>query len=123
MIAHVAGVPVEEIVPASAGTISGSLAGRTFASCGAWDAGSAAGLKSDDAYDSDERRHTAQSRGSRAQGRADRSVVPIKRHEGGQVLGPHPGRPDSRSPTAMSFAVVSSLYPYTRSTALEESSP
>jgi quinol monooxygenase YgiN len=41
----------------------------------------------------------------------------------GQVLGPHPGRPDSRSPTAMSFAVVSSLYPHTRSTALEESSP
>src|SRR5918996_3232862 len=30
-------------------------------------------------------------------------------------------RPDSRSPTAMSFAVVSSLYPHTRSTALEES--
>jgi dihydrofolate reductase len=32
-----------------------------------------------------------------------------------------PGRPDSRSPTAMSFAVVSSLYPHTRSTVLEES--
>jgi dihydrofolate reductase len=31
------------------------------------------------------------------------------------------GRPDSRSPTAMSFAVVPSLYPHTRSTALEES--
>src|SRR6266540_1287385 len=31
------------------------------------------------------------------------------------------GRPDSRSPTAMSFAVVSSLDPHTRSTALEES--
>jgi dihydrofolate reductase len=30
-------------------------------------------------------------------------------------------RPDSRGPTAMSFAVVSSLYPHTRSTALEES--
>src|ERR671935_2263822 len=30
-------------------------------------------------------------------------------------------RPNSRSPTAMSFAVVSSLYPHTRSTALEES--
>src|SRR6185503_7653477 len=29
--------------------------------------------------------------------------------------------PDSRSPTAMSFAVVSSLYPHTQSTALEES--
>jgi hypothetical protein len=41
----------------------------------------------------------------------------------GQVLGPHPGRPDSRSLTAMSFAVVSSLYPHTRSAALEESSP
>jgi hypothetical protein len=41
----------------------------------------------------------------------------------GQVLGPHPGRPDSRSSTAISFAVVSSLYPHTRSTALEESSP
>jgi dihydrofolate reductase len=36
-------------------------------------------------------------------------------------LGPHPGRPDSRSPTAMSFAVVPSLYPHARSTALEES--
>ncbi len=24
---------------------------------------------------------------------------------------PHPGRPDSRSPTAMSFAAVCSLYP------------
>src|ERR671935_2479191 len=35
--------------------------------------------------------------------------------------GPHPVRPDSRSPTAMSFAVVSSLYPHTRSPALEES--
>jgi dihydrofolate reductase len=31
------------------------------------------------------------------------------------------GGPDSRSPTAMSFAVVSSLYPHTRSTGLEES--
>jgi hypothetical protein len=41
----------------------------------------------------------------------------------GQVLGPHPERPDSRSATAISFAVVSSLYPHTRSTALEESSP
>src|ERR687891_1397896 len=30
-------------------------------------------------------------------------------------------RPDSRTPTAMTFAVVSSLYPHTRSTALEES--
>src|SRR6266498_2381067 len=30
-------------------------------------------------------------------------------------------RPDSRTPTAMSFAVISSLYPHTRSTALEES--
>src|ERR687885_713197 len=30
-------------------------------------------------------------------------------------------RPDSRTRTAMSFAVVSSLYPHTRSTALEES--
>src|ERR671925_1452426 len=30
-------------------------------------------------------------------------------------------RPESTTPTAMSFAVVSSLYPHTRSTALEES--
>src|ERR671923_3076045 len=30
-------------------------------------------------------------------------------------------RSDSRSPAAMSFAAVSSLYPHTRSTALEES--
>ena len=30
---------MEEIVPASAGTSTGSLAGRAFASCGAWDAG------------------------------------------------------------------------------------
>jgi hypothetical protein len=30
---------VEEIVPALAGTSIGSLAGRAFASCGAWDAG------------------------------------------------------------------------------------
>jgi hypothetical protein len=28
----------------------------------------------------------------------------------GQVLGPHPGRPDSRSPTEMSFRRGSSLY-------------
>jgi dihydrofolate reductase len=35
--------------------------------------------------------------------------------------GPHPGRPNSTSPTATSFAVVSGLYPHTRSTALEES--
>src|SRR5918994_3354992 len=32
----------------------------------------------------------------------------------GTTVGPHPMRPDSRCPTAMSFAVVSSLYPYTR---------
>jgi dihydrofolate reductase len=32
-----------------------------------------------------------------------------------------PGRPDSRSPTAMSLAVVSGLDPHTRSTVLEES--
>src|SRR5215207_4500096 len=38
----------------------------------------------------------------------------------GRVMSPHPGRPDSRSPTAMSFAVVSSLYPHP-STVLEES--
>src|SRR5919109_3281505 len=39
----------------------------------------------------------------------------------GQVLRPRPGRQDSRSPTAMSFAVLSSLNPHTRSTVLEES--
>jgi dihydrofolate reductase len=32
----------------------------------------------------------------------------------------HPGRPNSRSPTAMSFAVVPGLHLHTRSTALEE---
>jgi dihydrofolate reductase len=37
------------------------------------------------------------------------------------ALTARPGRPDSRSPTAMSFPVVSGLYPHTRSTALEES--
>src|SRR4051812_16475429 len=37
----------------------------------------------------------------------------------GQALGPHPRRPDSRSPTAMSLAAVPSLYPG-RSTAREE---
>jgi hypothetical protein len=31
----------------------------------------------------------------------------------GLVLRPHPGRSDSRSPTAMTFAVGSSLYPHT----------
>src|SRR5215218_9964424 len=39
----------------------------------------------------------------------------------GQAVGPHPGRPDSRSPTAMSLGGVSGLSPHTRSTALEES--
>jgi dihydrofolate reductase len=38
----------------------------------------------------------------------------------GQAPRPHPGRPDSRSPTAKSFAEVSSLYRHTRSTVLEE---
>ena len=37
------------------------------------------------------------------------------------TVGSHPMRPDSRGPTPMSFAVVSSLYTHTRSTALEES--
>ncbi|MDQ3931990.1 MAG: hypothetical protein M3252_04015, partial [Actinomycetota bacterium] len=39
----------------------------------------------------------------------------------GQALGPHPGRPGSKSPTAISLFVVPSLSLHTRSTALEES--